>query len=163
MMLEHYLQKRRKYTFCVDEHIRYIAKAVIGHNRLDAIDWIIQLGDDVLLMDLCSVAAGYGRIDLLTKVFLKSNVTMLEHLLSYSILGFEAAKNGHLKTLKWLRKYGAKWNAHTLAFAEDGGHDEIVQYLRAEGCPETFEDQNLSLGLGLLEYEQFDSDDDVSY
>lgn len=131
---------------------------MIYYNRLDAIDWIIQLGDSWLLSRVCSYAASYGRINILSKVFLKCNLTMLGKLLDdYSFLCCHAAGNGKLETLKCLQKNGAEWDTDTFACAKDKGHDEIIQYLRAEGCPETYsyEERNES-----SESEQVDSDDE---
>lgn len=63
---------------------------------------------------------------------------MLDQLLNDDdgLLYYNAASYGQLQTLKWLRKYGAKWDAETFIGARDGGYKEIIQYLRDEGCPE---------------------------
>jgi hypothetical protein len=143
MMLERYLHKRKGGELGIDE-LSTIAGAVIKYNRVDAIDWIIQLGDRKLFRLLCLYAACYGRIDILSKVFLKLNLTMLGQLLNNRALCYSASQYGELKTLKWLQKYGAEWSASTFAVARRTGHDEIEQYLSLEGCSESPENSDES-------------------
>lgn len=114
------------------------------------------MGESWLLKCLCWSAAEYGRIDLLTNMFLKLNLTMLYELLySNGMLCYQASRNGQLETLKWLRNHGAKWDADTFDAARNNGHDEIIQYLRNEGFPEEDEERDESLGS-----EQDGSDDE---
>ncbi|KAG5182158.1 hypothetical protein JKP88DRAFT_349039 [Tribonema minus] len=46
----------------------------------------------------------------------------------------EAARNGHLNMLKWLRAMGFKFGARTVQLAVRGGHFETVKWLHKEGA-----------------------------
>ena len=46
-----------------------------------------------------------------------------------------AAEGGHLEVLKWLRAEGCPWDAWVCARAACGGHLEVLNWLQAEGCP----------------------------
>ena len=46
-----------------------------------------------------------------------------------------AAKYGHLKCLKYLHKNGCPWNEYTCALAAKYGHLKCLQYARENGCP----------------------------
>ena len=52
-----------------------------------------------------------------------------------------AAQNGHLETLKWLRdtadgKEPCPWDEWVCAYAAQNGHLETLKWLRDNGCPE---------------------------
>mmetsp|Transcript_49537 Transcript_49537/g.96910 ORF Transcript_49537/g.96910 Transcript_49537/m.96910 type:complete len:198 (-) Transcript_49537:40-633(-) len=47
----------------------------------------------------------------------------------------DAAFNGNLKMLQWLKKEGCVWNEWACNTAAHGGHLEVLQWLREEGCP----------------------------
>ena len=47
-----------------------------------------------------------------------------------------AAEGGHLEVLKWLRAEGCPWDEWACAWALRGGHLEVLEWLRAAGCPE---------------------------
>ena len=46
-----------------------------------------------------------------------------------------AAVNGHLEVLQWLRANGCPWNANTCAWAARNGHLELMNWARVNGCP----------------------------
>jgi hypothetical protein len=48
---------------------------------------------------------------------------------------FEAAKNGHLKCLKYFHENGYLWNEYTCAVAAKYGHLKCLKYLHKNGCP----------------------------
>ena len=48
-----------------------------------------------------------------------------------------AAEGGHLEVLKWLRAEGCPWDARVCANALEGEHLEVLEWLLAEGCPYT--------------------------
>ena len=85
----------------------------------------------------CSIAAGYGRLDILKwlkkhgvdRSFWEQSSTWNEWVCTY------AARGGHLKVLKWLRKHGAPWNEWTCAFASKGGHLKVLKWARKHGAP----------------------------
>lgn len=49
----------------------------------------------------------------------------------------QAAKEGHLEVLKWLRERGCPWDwdAMTCAHADDGAHLDVLRWARENGCP----------------------------
>ena len=46
-----------------------------------------------------------------------------------------AAQGGHLEVLKWLRSQGCPWDVRACWRAAKGGHLETLKWLRSEGCP----------------------------
>ena len=46
-----------------------------------------------------------------------------------------AACNGRLEVLLWVRAHGCPWDEHTCAWAAENGHLEVLQWARAHGCP----------------------------
>jgi hypothetical protein len=46
-----------------------------------------------------------------------------------------AAKGGHLDVLQWVRLNGCPWDAETCVAAAMGGHREVLQWLHMNGCP----------------------------
>ena len=46
-----------------------------------------------------------------------------------------AAEGGHLELLQWARANGCLWNEDTCWMAAGGGHLEMLQWARANGCP----------------------------
>ena len=49
--------------------------------------------------------------------------------------GVRAAVGGHLEVLKWAREHGCEWDGRTIDAAQASGVVEIIQYVRANGCP----------------------------
>jgi hypothetical protein len=45
-----------------------------------------------------------------------------------------AAEGGHLEVLQWARTNGCDWDESTCYAAAEGGHLEVLQWLRANGC-----------------------------
>ena len=46
-----------------------------------------------------------------------------------------AAEGGHFEVIKWLRAKGCRWNKETSNEAARGGHLEMLQWMQAKGCP----------------------------
>ena len=46
-----------------------------------------------------------------------------------------AAIGGHLEVLQWVRANGCPWDERTCWGAAEGGHLEVLQWARANGCP----------------------------
>merc|ERR1711934_692323 len=46
-----------------------------------------------------------------------------------------AAVGGHLEILQWLRSEGCPWDSRACSCAASGGHLETLKWLRSEGCP----------------------------
>ncbi len=47
----------------------------------------------------------------------------------------ELALGGHLEVLQWARSQGCPWDEWTCACAALGGHLEVLQWLRSQACP----------------------------
>jgi hypothetical protein len=47
-----------------------------------------------------------------------------------------AAENGHLEVLQWARDNGCPWDLRTYKSAEESGNEQIMAYTIANGCPE---------------------------
>lgn len=47
----------------------------------------------------------------------------------------QAARGGHLETLKWLRAHGCPWNIFTCLNAAEKGHLHILKWLREQAFP----------------------------
>ena len=48
----------------------------------------------------------------------------------------EAAEGGHLEVLKWLRAEGCPWDEDACTEAAWYGRLEVLKWLRDNGCPE---------------------------
>ena len=46
-----------------------------------------------------------------------------------------AAEGGHLEVLQWARRNGCPWDDNTTAFAAREGRLEVLQWLRENECP----------------------------
>ena len=46
-----------------------------------------------------------------------------------------SANGGHLEVFQWARANGCPWDEMTCAYAAEGGHLEVLQWARAHGCP----------------------------
>jgi hypothetical protein len=60
----------------------------------------------------------------------------------------EAAANGRLAALVWLRARGCAWHARACSAAALGGHLEVLQYLHVQGCPWIINDVCADAALG---------------
>ncbi len=47
---------------------------------------------------------------------------------------YEAARGGHIETLKWTRQQGCYWNSSICEFAAEDGKLEVLKFARANGC-----------------------------
>ncbi len=48
---------------------------------------------------------------------------------------YEAAGGGHLEVLQWARSQGCPWDEWVCAYAAEGGHLEVLKWARSHGCP----------------------------
>ena len=48
----------------------------------------------------------------------------------------ERGGGGHLDVLQWARAQGCPWNWCTCVKAAEGGHLKLLSWARANGCPE---------------------------
>ena len=46
-----------------------------------------------------------------------------------------AAEGGHLEVLQWARANGCPWDEYTCSYAARGGHLEVLKWARTNGCP----------------------------
>ena len=54
----------------------------------------------------------------------------------YQCVKFILAEGGHLEVLQWARGEGCDWDWRTCANAAEGGHLKVLQWARDNGCPE---------------------------
>jgi hypothetical protein len=47
----------------------------------------------------------------------------------------DAARNGNLRNLKWLKNKGNPWTYFTFIFAVENENLEILKWLKNQGCP----------------------------
>ena len=45
------------------------------------------------------------------------------------------ADGGHLEMLQWARANGCPWNEYTCSYAAEEGHDVILEWAIANGAP----------------------------
>ncbi|WZN59600.1 ankyrin repeat protein [Chloropicon roscoffensis] len=117
---------------------REIAKgaALGGHlNLLKKMDFAKELNINDYW--LCRSAASGG--DLATIKWLRSKGKLFDH---FCVM--DAAGRGHLEAIKEMRRSKApgtgesaraRWNCGAVATAAEGGHVEVLQWLRQNGCP----------------------------
>jgi hypothetical protein len=46
-----------------------------------------------------------------------------------------AASGGHLDVLQWARANGCPWGKETCTYAAEAGQFEVLKWLRSNGCP----------------------------
>ena len=46
-----------------------------------------------------------------------------------------AARSGNLELVQWLRAEGCPWHPNTCYYAVDYGHVEVLRWVRQSGCP----------------------------
>jgi hypothetical protein len=46
-----------------------------------------------------------------------------------------AASGGHLDVLQWARANGCPWSKETCTYAAEAGQFEVLKWLRSNGCP----------------------------
>ena len=51
---------------------------------------------------------------------------------------------GHLEVLQWARANGCPWNKYTIVRACQYGHDDVVIWAKANGAPELPDDSDES-------------------
>ncbi len=49
-----------------------------------------------------------------------------------------AATCGHLDVIMFMRSKGCDWNYKVIEYALDRGHTHVVEWARANGCPEPY-------------------------
>ena len=87
---------------------------------------------------------------------------------------FQAAADGHLEILKWLRAEGCPWDAATCFAAVAHGHVEVLRWARENGCPWHVKTRDAAAGLlgytddfgNLVEYpddDEYGYSDEYSY
>jgi hypothetical protein len=61
---------------------------------------------------------------------------------------------GHLEVLQWVRANGCPWDGWTCSWAAKGGHLEVLQWVRANGCPWFQVTRTTAVQLGYVEQEE---------
>ena len=101
---------------------------------------------------MCAAVAATKRADLATKLITvkkpeereavkKGYLSTLQHMHSRGRLSRkkylceDAARGGHLEVLQWARANGCPWDEKTCAGAAEGGHLGMLKWARENGCP----------------------------
>jgi len=113
-----------------------VGDGVVRYNRKDVLQWSLEEQHKLRLYHICLEASRDGRLDILNTIFEKSNEETMEYFREYDWPCLKAAENGRLDVLKLLRKNGFDWDEETFFVAKVNGHNEVLQYLRENGCPE---------------------------
>jgi hypothetical protein len=53
-----------------------------------------------------------------------------------------AARGGHLEVLQWVRANGCPWDVDTIARAREYGHDDVVIWAKTNGAPDESDDSD---------------------
>ena len=61
-----------------------------------------------------------------------------------------AARGGHLEMLQWARANGCPWNEMTCSGAATGGHLDVPRWAREKGCPWSEETRAMAGRLGYV-------------
>jgi len=145
------------------ELLHPVGKGVVLYNRRDVLEWALQKRNKDVLIGICDVAAGEGRIDLLNEVLNNVDDTgdvelIFDDTCEYATIHGElevlkwlnikgllrdtsnewcailAANCGQLHILKWLREVkGLKLDEHL--YQEAIGHMHVLKWLREKEIP----------------------------
>jgi len=86
--------------------------------------------------DLCATLAYNGLLDMLQFAIGMQPLRSSRHSRQWDeSTCAEAAKGGHLEVLQWARANGCPWDWRTCMYAAQNGHLEVLQWARANGCP----------------------------
>lgn len=136
---------------------------VVHHNRNDVLQWALQEQHGIL-RGICEVAIEEGRFDILNKVSSNVDKSFLEELCylgglsRYATtlgrlgalkwmynngivdqdsidLAKEAASEGHLPILIWLKDIGCNFDEEVPSSAANNGHLHVLKWLREQRCP----------------------------
>ena len=80
------------------------------------------------------VAARCGYLEVFEKYWSQGPQRKLRKLLDKKTCD-SAAQGGHLELVKWLRAKGCPWDTWTSSDAAFGGHLEVLRWARSQGCP----------------------------
>eukprot|EP00594_Rhizosolenia_setigera_P014942 CAMPEP_0178967800 /NCGR_PEP_ID=MMETSP0789-20121207/17831_1 /TAXON_ID=3005 /ORGANISM="Rhizosolenia setigera, Strain CCMP 1694" /LENGTH=301 /DNA_ID=CAMNT_0020653521 /DNA_START=30 /DNA_END=935 /DNA_ORIENTATION=+ len=109
-----------------------LSKGVLFFNRKDVLGWAFQERKTYLLREICNVAAGEGRLDLLNQVLYNIEDEDDKRFI-FEEVDCYAAKNGTLNVLKWYDTKGFNFYKDCYAeIAAKHGHLHILKWLREE-------------------------------
>jgi hypothetical protein len=101
-----------------------------GH--LSILQWLHNVGCPWDDFNVYWHAAFLGRLDILA--YARDNGCPLPAL-GEATLCRDAALEGQLAALQWLRSVGCNWDEATCEYAALAGHLDVLQWARANGCP----------------------------
>ena len=90
--------------------------------------------DPELIKHVLYIAARYGYLEVFEKYWSQGPQEKLSKVWDEDTCGW-AAQGGHLEVMKWLRAKGCPWNEETSIDAAFGGHLEVLQWMRAQDPP----------------------------
>ena len=131
-----FLPNTFRYTAAVNKKFQAIYAAIHDDSKITTFENAIQtvgtvriyLADGGDAATVASLAARGGKLDVLNAIHSEGHEITGLHLCH------EAAKEGHLEILQWLRSIGCNWNSNTCSAAALNGHLEVLKWARANGC-----------------------------
>ena len=90
--------------------------------------------DPGVIREVLYIAAGQGYLQVFEKYWSQGPQEKLSKLWDERTCCW-AASGGHLEVLQWLRAMGCPWGTLTSSWAAEGGHLEVLQWMRAQDPP----------------------------
>jgi len=145
-------------TNCDEEEEGYFCYRAAGNGHVKTLKYLIKLGCHLDMWDCFQIAACHGHLKVLKYIFKHYNINPSEYtniwidaagngyleVIKYlrrnkfpsnTAACTFAASNGHLDVIKYLHKHKFPWNTNACTGASEKGHLEVLQYLHKNGCP----------------------------
>ena len=87
-----------------------------------------------VIREILNVAAYHGYLQVFEKSWSQGPQEKLSKLWDEKTCGW-AAEGGHLEVIKWLRAKGCPWGTLTSSWAAYGGHLEVLQWMQGQDPP----------------------------
>jgi hypothetical protein len=113
------------------------AESATTFGHLEILKWALDEGLLVLTPELCSSAACRGHLEIIQ--WLRSNGCPWDARTCFSAVvdhGHSGVRDNHINVLRWAHEQGCPWDEETIRLALDFERQDMVNYARANGCPE---------------------------
>lgn len=105
-------------------------KEATRHGHLDVLKEFARVNTQTFEWIIFGFAAAYDHLHILTWAWNERGYRQI-----YNDACYKAAKNGHVRSLQWLRDHEYEWDDNVCASAAWGGHLHVLKWLRDNGCP----------------------------